>query len=210
MARLSNATWEVAKQKYVTNPGVTYESLRKELGVTRKTVERHGREGGWPALREAHVRRMSAETDRKIAELTEGRVGDESNRVDRCLRLIENYQADLAEVIDECLLRLGMVKTARTEDEAELVARFPELWDAMDAKDLNRVLLKAIDGQLDLLKQKALMTGGPTGQVEVIDKQVKELLVIDRTPEEQREFERVINRIRETAEKAGLELPEGQ
>lgn len=35
------------------------------------------------------------------------------------------------------------------------------------------------------------------------------LLVIDRTPEEQREFERVIRRIRETVEEAGLKLPEG-
>jgi len=33
--------------------------------------------------------------------------------------------------------------------------------------------------------------------------------VIERNAEEQQEFERVINKIRETAEEAGLELPEG-
>lgn len=34
-------------------------------------------------------------------------------------------------------------------------------------------------------------------------------LVINRAPQDQREFEHVINKIRESAEEAGLELPEG-
>jgi len=218
MPRLSNAAWEIAKEKYVTVPGVTYEQLRLELGVTRKTVERHGKEGDWPALRREHLRKMSVETDKAIAEtdkrineiseeMSVERTKEQSKQVDKGLRLVETYQAGLAGIIYQCLLRLGMVKTARTEDEAELVKRSPELWNAMDAKDLNRVLQKSIDGQLDLMKQKALMTGKPTERVEMIERH--EILVIERTAEEQQEFERVIGRIRETAEEAGLALPEG-
>lgn len=209
MPRLSDAVWEIAKEKYVTVPGVTYEQLRLELGVTRKTVERRSKEGDWPGLRAEHVRKMSVETDKRIAEMSEVRAKGRSEKVDKGLRLVETYQAGLSGIIYQCLLRLGIVKEAHTEGEVELVKRAPALWDAMDAKELNRVLQKAIDGQLDLMKQKALMTGSPTGRIEVIDKQVHEILVIERTPEEQQEFERVITRIRETAEEAGLALPEG-
>jgi len=207
MPRLSDAVWEIAKEKYVTTPGLTHEQLRLELGVTRKTVERHSKEGGWAELREAHVRKMSAESDRRIAELTETRAQAQAEKVDKGLRLVETYQAGLSGIIYQCLLRLGMVKATRSEDEAKLVKRAPELWDAMDAKELNRVLQKSIDGQLDLMKQKALMTGGPTDRLEITDR--REVLVIERSPEEQQEFERVITRIRETAEEAGLALPEG-
>jgi len=49
----------------------------------------------------------------------------------------------------------------------------------------------------------------PSGRIEVVDKQAHEILVIERNPIEQQEFERVIGRIRETAEEAGLALPEG-
>jgi len=207
MPRLSDAVWEIAKEKYVTVPGVTHEQLRIELGVTRRTVVRHSKEDNWPALRKAHVARMSHESDKRIAELSEARIQERSEKVDKGLRLVETYQAGLAGIIYQCLLRLGMVKTARTEDEAELVKRSPELWNAMDAKDLNRVLQKSIDGQLDLMKQKALMTGKPTERVEMIERH--DILVIERNPTEQQEFERVIGKIRETAEEAGLALPEG-
>jgi len=207
MPRLSDAVWEIAKEKYVTIPGVTYEQLAGELGVTNRTVERHGAEGDWPTLRKTYVGKLSDETDKRIAEVSETRTQERSEKVAKGLRLVETYQAGLAGIIYQCLLRLGMVKMARTEDEAELVKRSPELWAAMDAKDLNRVLQKSIDGQLDLMKQKALMTGKPTERVEMVERH--EILVIERTPEEQQEFERVINRIRETAEEAGLALPEG-
>jgi len=207
MGRLSDAVWEIAKEKYVTTPGITYEQLADELGVTRRTVERHGTEGDWPTLRKAYVGRLSAEADKRIAELSEARAQAQAEKVDKGLRLVETYQAGLSGIIYQCLLRLGMVKATRSEDEVKLVKRAPELWDAMDAKELNRVLQKAIDGQLDLIKQKALMTGGPTDRLEITDR--REVLVIERSPEEQQEFERVITRIRETAEEAGLALPEG-
>lgn len=207
MPRLSDAVWEITKEKYVATPGVTYEQLADELGVTGRTVERHGTEGDWPTLRKVYVGKMSGDSDKRIAEMSEARAQGRSEKVDKGLRLVETYQAGLSGIIYQCLLRLGIVKEARTEGEAELVKRAPELWDAMGAKELNRVLQKAIDGQLDLMKQKALMTGKPTDRVEVIERHG--ILVIERTPEEQQEFERVITRIRETAEEAGLALPEG-
>jgi len=59
------------------------------------------------------------------------------------------------------------------------------------------------------LGQKDKQERETTGRIEVVDKQVHEILVIERNAEEQQEFERVINKIRETAEEAGLALPEG-
>lgn len=207
MPRLSDETWEIAKEKYVTDSSVTYEDLAKELQVNHATVERHGKKGDWPGLREKHAGEVRVGTRIRVAEMSEARAEQQSEKVDKGLRLVETYQAGLAGIIYQCLLRLGVVKSARNDDEAELVRKAPELWNAMDAKELNRVLSKAVDGQLDLLKQKALMTGGPTERFEVLSKNVH--VVVNRTPTEQQEFERVVRRIRETAEDAGLKLPEG-
>lgn len=92
---------------------------------------------------------------------------------------------------------LSILETA--EAAGELRTALTGIKEARGCLELQTRMLCEIDRQRrEQPGRRPPATKGPT-----------KLLIVDRTPEEQREFERVIRKIRETAEEVGLKLPEG-
>lgn len=89
--------------------------------------------------------------------------------------------------------------------------------EAKKAKDLRVALaaIREVRGCFELLarmvceidRRERERPGRP--ETRSIAPLTRKKLVITRTPQEQREFERVIKKVRETAEEVGLKLPEG-
>jgi len=210
MSRLSDAVWELAKEKYITNPSTTYRSLAEELGVTFRTVANHAKKGNWPGARKENFNKVIQPLKKEISETNEFRAENVAASKSKIQDRIKILEGTLSMFYRKNLLSLGLVKP-KTGDAAEqaMFEKAPELWKKLTGKDVSQQVLQAAKILLDLQKQERLMGGEPTERIEIVDKQIREIRVVERTAEEQQEFERVVFKIRERIEKAGLRFPEG-
>jgi len=198
MPRLSNATWELAKQKYIVDPTMTHRALAKELGVSSKTVNTHAERENWSKERKVYFGKTSALAEEKLAETNEFRVENVEAAKDKVRDRIKVLEGTLSAFYRKNLLLLGIVKP-KPDDAAEqaIFKKAPELWEKLTGKDISQQVLQAAKILLDLQKQERLVSGEPTERIEVLSKQVSALFLTDLNFEERMKLERAYEEIEE-------------